>query len=117
MNKLGKERRQTMKKRLMKVGSVVVLSLIIALTSSAIASDNKWEIKPAPYGSDSYGTDVEMRQKYNYDPSSKYRGTIDNDGHTRMRDYNGNTLRGYIDSDGYGRLRDQDGNTYRVKPR
>lgn len=106
-----------MKKRFMKVGGLVVFSLVIGLTSSAAAWDNKWEIKPTPYGSTPYGTDVEMRQKYNYDPSSKYRGTIDNDGYTRMRDLHGNTLRGYIDSDGYGRLRDQDGNTYRVRPR
>jgi len=106
-----------MEKRLMKVGSLLLFSLIIGLASSAGAGDNRWEIKPTPYGSSTYGTDVEMRQKYNYDPSSKYRGTIDNDGYTRMKDLNRNTLRGHIDSDGYGRLRDQDGNTYRVKPR
>ena len=46
-----------------------------------------------------------------------FRGTIDNDGYTRMRDYNGNTLRGYIENDGYGTLRNDEGNTYRVKPR
>jgi hypothetical protein len=52
-----------------------------------------------------------------YDLANKYRGTIDNDGSTRLRNYEGDTLRGHIDSDGYWRLRDQEGNTYRVKPR
>lgn len=106
-----------MEKKFVKFAGMALVSLIVLLTGSAFAWDNKWEIKPNPYGNNSYGTDIEMRQKYNYDPSSKYRGTIDNDGYTRMRDYNGNTVRGYIDSDGYGRLRDQDGNTYRIKPR
>lgn len=58
-----------------------------------------------------------MRQKYNYELTDRYRGNIENEGYTRMRDLNGNTLRGYIKDDGYGKLRDQDGNTYQVRPR
>lgn len=96
----------------------VLLSLaFIAISSSALAGD-RYEITTDPYGSSTGGgTEIEMRQKYNYDTSSKYRGEIDNDGSVRMRNYDGDRLRGNIDSDGYGRLRDQEGNTYRVRPR
>lgn len=90
---------------------------VAIFATSALAWDDRYEIKPNPYNTSPYGTDIEMRKKYDYDLSNKYRGTIDNDGSTRLRNYNGDTLRGHIDSDGYGRLRDQDGNTYRVKPR
>ena len=76
---------------------------IAVLATSAFAWDNRYEIKPDPYNTNPYGTDVEMRKKYDYDPSNKYRGTIDNDGSTRMRNYNGDTLRGYVDDDGYDR--------------
>jgi hypothetical protein len=97
---------------------VLIGLAVVFLSSSAFAGDNRYEIKKNPYGS-SYGgsTDVEMGKKYDYDPSNKYRGEIDNDGSVRMKNYNGDRLRGTIDSDGYGKLRDQDGNTYRVKPR
>jgi len=71
-----------------------------------------------PYGNSVGGnTDIEMREKYDYDPLKKYRGEVESDGSVRMRNYDGDTMRGNIDSDGYGKLRDQDGNTYRVKPR
>ena len=89
-----------------------------ALVSTAFAWDNRYEIKTDPYGSSIGGsTEIEMRKKYDYDPSNKYRGEIDSDGSVRMRNTDGDRLRGTIDSDGYGRLRDQDGNTYRVRPR
>jgi hypothetical protein len=89
-----------------------------ALASSAFAVDNQYEIKTDAYGSSIGGsTEIEMRKKYDYDSSNKYRGEIDSDGSVRMRNMDGDRLRGTIDSDGYGRLRDQDGNTYRVKPR
>ncbi|GMV69207.1 MAG: hypothetical protein AMXMBFR76_16460 [Pseudomonadota bacterium] len=88
------------------------------LAASAFAWDDRYEINTDPYGSSIGGsTDIEMRKKYDYDPSSKYRGEIDSDGSIRMKNMNGDILRGTIDSDGYGRLRDQDGNTYRVRPR
>lgn len=91
---------------------------IVALSASAFAADNRYEIKTDSYGSSIGGsTDIEMRKKNDYDPSNKYRGEIDSDGSVRMRNNNGDRLRGDIDSDGYGKLRDQDGNTYRVKPR
>jgi hypothetical protein len=90
---------------------------LVALSSSAFAWDNRYEINTDPYGSSLGGSrDIEMRQKYDYDPSNRYRGEIDSDGSVRMKNYGGDRLRGTIDSDGYGRLRDQDGNTYRVKP-
>lgn len=97
----------------------LIVSLVFAaLSSSAFAWDNRYEIKTDPSGSSFGGsTDIEMRKKYDYDPSNKYRGEIDSDGSVRMRNMNGDRLRGTIDSDGYGRLRDQDGNTYRVRPR
>lgn len=87
------------------------------ISFSAFAWNNQYEIQTNSYGSSFDGsTDIEMRQKYDYDPSSKFRGTIDSDGSVRMRNYNGDQLRGTIDSDGYGRLRDQNGNTWRVRP-
>jgi hypothetical protein len=90
---------------------------IVFFATSAFAWGEQYEIKPKSYDTNSYGTDIEMRKKYDYDPTNKYRGTIDDNGSTRLRNYNGDTLRGHIDNDGYGRLRDQDGNTYRVRPR
>jgi hypothetical protein len=96
--------------------SVTAFLLLVALTHPAFAGDNRWEIKQDSLSSDRYSMDIEMRKKNDYDPSNKFRGTMDNDGYTRMRDLNGNTVRGYIDQDGYGRLRDQDGNTFRVRP-
>jgi hypothetical protein len=97
--------------------SVVVFLMAVVFAHSAYAWDNRWEIQRESSNNSAFGTDIEMRKKYDYDPSNKFRGTIENDGSTRMRDYNGNALRGNIDNDGYGRLRDQDGNTYRVRPR
>lgn len=64
-----------------------------------------------------HGDEVEVRRQYDYNPSNKYRGYIDTDGYTRLRNYQGDTVRGYIDNDGYGRLRDNEGNTYRMRPR
>lgn len=61
--------------------------------------------------------DIEIRPQYDYNPSNKFRGTVENDGYVRARDYNGNTLRGYVDQDGYGTLRDQNGNSHRIRPR
>jgi len=96
--------------------AIIALPLL-AMSSYAIAWDNNYEIQTDPYGSSFGGSrDIEMRQKYDYDPSHRYRGEIDSDGSVRMRNYEGDRLRGNIDSDGYGRLRDQDGNTWRVKP-
>lgn len=97
---------------------VIIGLAFIALSSSVFAWDDQYEIEKDPYGNSFGGsTDIEMRKKYDYDPSEKYRGEVDSDGSVRMRNYDGDRLRGNIDSDGYGKLRDQDGNTYRVKPR
>ncbi len=90
----------------------------IALSSSVFAWDDRYEIKKDPYRNSVGGSaEIEMRKKYDYDPSNKYRGEVDSDGSVRMRNYNGGRLRGTIDSDGYGKLHDQDGNTYRIRPR
>jgi hypothetical protein len=91
-----------------------LLAAFVFVSLPVFAWEDRYEIEQNPYGSDS--SEIQMRQKYNYDPSDRYRGNIDNDGYTRMRDLNGNTLRGYIEDDGYGKLRDQNGNTYRVRP-
>lgn len=96
---------------------VIICLVVVLLSSSVFAGNDRYEIKKDSYGS-SYGgsTEIEMKKKYDYDPSNKYRGEIDNDGSVRMKNYNGDRLRGTIDSDGYGKLRDQDGNVYKVKP-
>lgn len=45
-----------------------------ALASSASARDNQYEIKTDAYGSSIGGsTEIEMRKKYDDDPSNKYR--------------------------------------------
>ncbi len=104
--------------------SLLVASLWVG-SSNALGQDrsrlggDRWDIKTD--NSRQYGgqqeRDIEMRRRTDVDPTTRYRGTIENDGSTRMRDLQGNTLRGNIDSDGYGRLRDDQGNGYRVKPR
>lgn len=96
----------------------VIFSLgLLAISSLAFAGD-RYKITTDPYGGSPGGsTEIEMRQKYDYDPSSKYRGEIDSNGSVRMRNSDGDRLHGNINSDGSGRLRDQDGNTYRVRPR
>lgn len=89
---------------------IFVLLFVFLLFSSAFAQTNKWIIERDR-------DEIQMRKQFDLDPSKKYRGTIDEDGSVRMRDYNGNRLRGNIDEDGYGKLRDDHGNTYKVKPR
>jgi hypothetical protein len=89
-----------------------------ALIVPAIAYGDRYEVTTDPYGSSFGGsTSIEMRNKTNPDPSSRYRGEIESDGSVRMRNSNGDTLRGTIDSDGYGKLRDQNGNVIRIRPR
>lgn len=95
----------------------VNVGLVILILSSSALADDRYEIKKDPYGI-SYGgsTVIEMRKKFDYDSSSKYRGEVDRDGSVRMRNLDGDRLRGNIDKDGYGTLRDYDGNTYKVRP-
>ncbi|MBU5612870.1 hypothetical protein [Geomonas azotofigens] len=103
------------------MGKLVFCLGIVLLASPVLAgSYDNYEIKQDPYGyGRSYGgsREIEMKNKYDYDPSNKYRGEIESDGTVRMKNYNGDRLRGTIDNDGYGTLRDQNGNTYRVRPR
>ena len=100
----------------MKNLSIGLVLLVVA--SAAFGWDNKYEIQVDPYGTSTGGSrEVEMRPRYDYDPSNRYRGEIDSDGSVRMKNYEGHTLRGTVENDGYGRLRDNDGNTYRVRPR
>lgn len=96
---------------------IILAVTIVALSGPFQAFGDDYEIETSPYGSYSGSTDIQMRQRYNYDPSAKFRGQMDSDGSVRMRNFNGDTLRGTIESDGYGRLRDMDGNIYRVRPR
>lgn len=83
----------------------------LLLISTAVFAVDKYEIERDPYNSN----EIQMREKYNYDPAEKYRGSIDDGGSVQMRNLNGDTMRGTIDEDGSGRLRDQDGNIYRVR--
>ena len=101
-----------------------MLAIAVLLTATAAwgyGSDplNRYEIeRTSPAVGNGLGsTDIEMRQRFDYDPSTKFRGEIESDGSVQMRNFEGERLRGNIDSDGYGRLRDQDGNMYRVRPR
>ena len=93
----------------MKIALTVTATILMALSSNVFAE--KWKIE-------GYGDDEEMRPKYDYDYSRRYKGSIDDDGYTRLRNRStGDRLRGYIDEDGYGTLRDSDGNRIRVRPR
>lgn len=92
-----------------KMAAILLATSLITLSPNTFAE--KWTI-------DGYGDDVKMRPKYDYDYSKRYKGSIDDDGYTRLRNRStGDTLRGYIDEDGYGSLRDSDGNRIRVRPR
>ena len=96
----------------------IIALFFVLLASTAFAWDDRYEIRKNPGDNSLNGSkEIEMRKKYDYDPSNKYRGEMESDGSVRMRNYNGDIMRGYIDKDGYGRLRDQDGDIYRVKPR
>jgi len=90
---------------------LITLIFTVVFTQGLFAGDWNWELK-----SDGTSDGVEMKEKYDYDYSNKYRGTVDDDGYVRMRNYDGDTVRGYIDDDGYGKLRGSDGSTWRVKP-
>jgi hypothetical protein len=102
------------------VNKVLLTALTVLAINLApcIAFSEDWQIKVDQWGSQK---DVRMRPRYNYDPSTEYRGTWDRDGAMRLRPRFDpdptKTLKGYVDEDGYGRLRDLDGNTFRVKPR
>lgn len=90
---------------------VLLVTVVAFLTCAPVVADEQWAIE-------GYGDDVQMKPKYDYDYSRRYKGYMDEDGYTRLRNpYTGDTVRGYIDDDGYGRLRDSDGNTWRVRPR
>lgn len=83
--------------------------IFILVTAPAFAGE-KWIIEGS-------GDDVRARPQYDYDYSHRYKGEIEHDGYTRLRNpYTGDTLRGYIDRDGYGYLRDSEGNRSRVRP-
>lgn len=61
--------------------------------------------------------EIEIKEKYNYNPSSTYKGNIDSYGNVRTRNWQGDQLKGNVDDNGYGRLQDNSGNFYRVRPR
>ena len=89
---------------------IKVFILIIVILLQPVSALGKYEIK---YTSNH---DIEMYNKSDKNPSNKFRGSIDDNGHVRMKNQNGEIIRGNLDSAGYGKLRDPDGNTYRVKP-
>jgi len=106
---------------------LVLLAFAVALISQPVAAqqrsplggsqDDRWDLRTDRPTSPSGERDVEMRRRLDPDPTTRYRGTTDRDGSTRLRNLDGDTLRGNIDSDGYGRLRDESGNAYRIRPR
>ena len=104
----------------MKKTMLAIAVLLAATAAWGYGSDplNRYEIEQtSPVGRNGLGsTDIEMRQRFEHDPSTKFRGEIERDGSVQMRNFEGERLQGNIDDDGYGRLRDQDGNTYRVRP-
>ena len=87
---------------------LLIASMFIFGNNIALADD--WRIERE-------GNDVTMRQRFNTDPSEKFRGEVDSSGDVRMRNYDGDRLRGNIDKDGYGTLRNDDGDRIRVRPR
>jgi len=84
----------------------IFLAISLVVTTTAAVAWDRWDIESTG------GNEAEMKPRYNYDYSQRYRGEIESDGYTRMRNpYSGDRLRGYIDDDGFGRLRDSDGNS------
>lgn len=81
------------------------------------------EITTPLYSDDSQSTyqgsnQVELRPRDDSDPMARYRGQVQPDGYTTVRNpETGERLKGYIGDDGFGRLRDSDGNVVRVRPR
>jgi hypothetical protein len=80
--------------------AIVFLAMILMATP---VTAEQWIIEGS-------GDDVQMRPRYDYDYSRRYKGEIEDDGYTRLRNpYTGERLRGYIEDDGYGYLRDHQG--------
>jgi len=80
--------------------AIVFLAMILMATP---VTAEQWIIEGS-------GDDVQMRPRYDYDYSRRYKGEIEDDGYTRLRNpYTGERLRGYIEDDGYGYLRDSEG--------
>lgn len=107
----------------MKPKFVIAIFAIILLPLSArdlSAWDLQWQFRKETR-SNQPGTgiqSIEMQKKYDHDSMKKFSGTTDvSNGHTVMRNLNGETMRGYIDKDGFGLLRGQDGNFHRVNTR
>jgi hypothetical protein len=88
---------------------LAVAVIFLSVFSTLVLSDD-WRIERD-------GNDVTMRERFNLNPSEKFRGEVDSSGDVRMRNYNGDRLRGNIDKDGYGTLRNDDGDRIRVRLR
>ena len=94
-----------------------LLAFALLTTATTAVAWDRWDVESSGrnFGG---GNEVEMRPRYNYDYTQRYRGDVDAGGNMQLRNpHTGNKLRGYVDDTGYGRLRDRDGNTWRVKPR
>jgi hypothetical protein len=66
-----------------KIMKKLILYVVVSIFASfAFAGDDTYEIERD-------GSEIQMKQRYNYDSSDRYRRTIENDGSIRMRDYNG----------------------------
>ena len=86
--------------------------LMIVCIATPVIAGSRWNLDIDEDGQ------ATMKPQYDYDYSKRYRGEVEDDGYTRLRNpSSGDTLRGYIDEDGYGSLRDSDGNRIRIRPR
>ena len=100
----------------MRKKALIACALLGAITGTAFSWDKTVSRNAqSRFGDRERG--IEVKEKYNYDPSSTYNGTIDNYGNVRTRNSQGDKLRGNIDDNGFGRLQDSSGNLYRVRPR
>ena len=97
--------------------SLLMVIALLVCQSQLLAQSRNYRIEVDPRSNPDGSRDVDMKDRYNSDSSSRFRGEIESDGSVKMRNRQGDRLRGEIDSEGYGRLRDQHGNVYKVKPR
>lgn len=75
------------------LAGIAIVVLAAAPAALGFGNDplNSYEIAPPPpIGGNGLGsTDIEMRQRFNYDSATTFRGEIDNDGSVRMRNFEG----------------------------
>ncbi len=84
----------------------------------AHAADRDWQATERTVGNGPEAhRELELRHKIDPQPGGPYRGTVNGNGYTVLRDREGNTLRGFVGPDGTAVLRDPDGNPHRFNTR